>query len=236
VLLNFPLFQFPTRKVANGLTEQGSAEQTPPAVWYAFRGLFSQAGVAPAIDLCQFKGPRELGNVKVQRWRNGDMQLVAVFRETGEQVKAHVILGPEIPRWVYDLRSDMAVGLINAGWFRGDFVMDVLPSQAIFFALLPRKLPRPVLELAASKTAPGQTAVLRLKVPEAAGFHAFKLTAARPDGKPADYWEQVVIVGREPKEVPFPVAFNDPPGVYILTARDLFDRKTAHTLSLTVQP
>jgi hypothetical protein len=84
--------------------------------------------------------------------------------------------------------------------------------------------------------APGQTAVLRLKVPEAAGLHALKLTAKRPDGTAADYWEHVVIVGREPKEVPLPVAFNDPAGVYSLTVRDLFDRKTAHSVSLTVQP
>lgn len=235
VLLNFSLFQFPTRKVAEGLTGQGSTETTPPAVWNTFRELFGQAGVTPAIDLCQYKGPRELGNVKVQRWRNGGMQIVSVFRETGEQVKAHVILGSEAPKWVYDLRNDMAVGLVNAGWFGGDFVMDVLPSRATFFALLPGALPKPVLELASSKAAPGQTAVLRLKVPEAAGLHALKLTAKRPDGTPADYWEQVVIVGREPKEVPFPVAFNDPVGDYVLTARDLFDRKTAHSVSLVVR-
>jgi hypothetical protein len=236
VLLNFSLFQFPTRKVANGLTDQGTAEQTPPAVWNAFRQLFSEAGVRPAIDLRQYKGAKELGNVKVQRWRNGDMQLVSVFRETGEQLKAHFITGGGTTNWVYDLRNDLAVGFVNAGWFGGDFVMDVLPSQATFFALLPRKLPMPVLELASSKVAPGQTAVLRLKVPEAAGLHVFKLTAARPDGTAADYWEQVVIVGREPKEVPLPVAFNDPAGVYSLTVRDLFDRKTAHSVSLTVQP
>ncbi|MFZ4396922.1 MAG: beta-galactosidase, partial [Kiritimatiellia bacterium] len=76
VLLNFSLFHFSTRKVADGLTEQGSTEQTPPAVWNAFRQLFSEAGVRPVIDLCQYKGARELGNVKIQRWRNGDMQLV----------------------------------------------------------------------------------------------------------------------------------------------------------------
>lgn len=236
VLLNFSLFQFPTREVAEGLCGQGSTEQTPPAVWNAFRQLFSEAGVTPAVDLRQFKGPRELGNVKVQRWRNGDMQLVSVFRETGPAVAAHFITGRGVTNWVYDLRNDMALGKIDAGWFKGDFVMDVIPSRATFFALLPRKLPMPVLELASSKVAPGQTAVLRLKVPEAAGLHALKLTAKRPDGTAADYWEHVVIVGREPKEVPLPVAFNDPAGVYSLTVRDLFDRKTAHSVSLTVQP
>jgi len=236
VLLNFSLSQFPTRQVASGLTGQGSTETTPPAVWNAFRQLLAEAGVAPVIDVRQFKGPKELGNVKLQRWRNGDMQLVSVFRETGEQIKAHFITGAGSENWVYDLRNDMAVGKINAGWFKGDFVMDVIPSRATFFALLPRELPRPVLELASSKVAPGQTAALRLSVPEAAGLHALKVTAARPDGAPADYWEQVVIVGREPKEVPFPVAFNDPLGAYVLTARDVFDRKTAHTVALTVQP
>jgi len=42
-------------------------------------------------------------------------------------------------------------------------------------------------------------------------------------------------VGREPKDVPLPVAFNDPAGVYVLTVRDVFDRKTAHTLPLSVR-
>ncbi len=235
VLLNFPMSQFPTRQVASGLTGQGSVETTPPAVWHVFRRLFGQAGVSPAIDLRQYKGPKELGNVKVQRWRNGDMQLVSVFRETGEQIKAHVITGGGTANWVYDLRSDMALGLINAGWFGGDFVMDVIPSRATFFALMPRELPPPALELVSAKVAPGDTAVLRLSVPEAAGLHALKLTAARPDGTPAEYWEQVVVVGREPKDVPLPVAFNDPAGVYVLTVRDVFDRKTAHTLPLSVR-
>ena len=235
VLLNFSLSQFPARQVARGLTEKASYEMTPAPLWHAFRRLFGQAGVAPTISLSQYKGPGELGNVKVQRWRNGDMQFVAVFRETGPAVAAHFITGSGTTNWVYDLRNDMALGKINAGWFGGDFVMDVIPSRATFFALLPRELPRPALELASSQVAPGRTAVLRLSVPEAAGLHALKLTAARPDGTPADYWEQVVIVGREPKEVPLPVAFNDPPGSYVLTARDLFDRKTAHTVSLTVR-
>jgi hypothetical protein len=235
VLLNFSLSQFPTRQVASGLTGQGSVETTPPDVWHVFRWLFGQAGVSPTIDLRQYKGPKELGNVKVQRWRNGEMQLVAVFRETGSPVSAHFITGSGATNWVYDLRTDMAVGKINGGWFGGDFVMDVPPSRATFFALLPRELPRPALELASSQVAPGRTAVLRLSVPEAAGLHALKLTAARPDGTPAAYWEQVVIVGREPKEVPLPVAFNDPVGIYVLTVRDVFDRKTANTLPLTVR-
>ncbi|MBM4163660.1 MAG: hypothetical protein FJ222_04375 [Lentisphaerae bacterium] len=235
VLLNFSLSQFPTRQVATGLTHQGSTETTPPAVWNAFRRLLGQAGVTPVVDLCQFKGPKVLGNVKLQRWRNGEMQLVAVFRETGEQIRAHFIAGRGTTNWVYDLRNDMAVGKVDTGWFGGDFVMDVIPSRATFFALMPRELPRPNLELTSSKVSPGETAILRLNVPEAAGLHALKLTVARPDGTPADYWEQVAIVGREPKEVQLPVAFNDPAGEYALTVRDLFDRKTAHTLPLTVQ-
>jgi hypothetical protein len=235
ILLNFSLFQFPTRKVANGLTEQGTTEQTPPAVWNMFQELFGQADVRPAIDLRQFKGAKEVGNVSVQRWRNGGMQLVSVFRETGEQIKAHFIMGRGTTNWVYDLRSDMSLGLINGGWFKGDFVMDVIPSRATFFALLPRELPRPALVLASGKVASGETAVLRLSVPEAVGLHALKLTATRPDGTPADYWEQVLIVGREPKEVLLPVAFNDPAGDYVLTVRDLFDRRTAHTLPLSVR-
>jgi hypothetical protein len=235
VLLNFSLSQFPTRQVAQGLTDKGSAETTPPAVWNAFQRLLGQSGVTPAVDLRQFKGPKELGNVKVQRWRNGDMQLVAVFRETGPAVAAHFITGRGATNWVYDLRNDMALGKIDAGWFKGDFVMDVIPSRATFFALLPRELPRPALELVSPQVAPGQTAVLRLSVPEGAGLHALKLTAARPDGTPADYWEQVVVVGRDSKAVQLPVAFNDPAGVYVLTVRDVFDRKTAHTRHLTVR-
>jgi hypothetical protein len=164
------------------------------------------------------------------------MQIVSVFRETGEQIKAHFITGQGTANWVYDLRADMPVGMINGGWFGGDFVMDVIPSRATFFALLPRELPRPVLELAPSRAPPGSVAILRLSVPESAGLHALKLTAVRPDGTAADYWEQVVLAGREPKDVPLPVAFNDPAGVYVLTVRDLFDRKTAHTVSLAVQP
>ena len=235
LLLNFAMSQFPTRQVARGLTHQASYEATPPAVWQAFRNLFGEAGVNPVINLRKVKGPGTgPGNVRVQRWRNGDMQLVSVFRETGPVLAAHFIMGSGT-NWVYDLRNDMALGRIDGGWFGGDFVMDVIPSRATFFALLPCELPRPVVELASSQTARGQVAVLRLSVPEAAGLHALRLSAARPDGAPADYWEQVVIVGREPKEIALPVAYNDPPGIYNLTVRDLFDRKAAHPAVLTVR-
>jgi hypothetical protein len=81
----------------------------------------------------------------------------------------------------------------------------------------------------------GSGVTVRLSVPEARGRHAIRIEAARPDGSPARFWAQNVIVDRAPVEIVLPVAWNDPSGAWIVTFRDVFGSETAVTRSLTVE-
>jgi hypothetical protein len=81
----------------------------------------------------------------------------------------------------------------------------------------------------------GGGVTVRLSVPEARGRHAIRIEAARPDGSPARFWAQNVIVDRTPVEIVLPVAWNDPSGVWSVTFRDVFGSETAVTRSLTVE-
>ena len=61
-----------------------------------------------------------------------------------------------------------------------------------------------------------------------------RIRAVLPDGKPAEWLNRVVIVGKEPKEIPLPIAFNDPPGKWTIRAIDLFAEQPLD-LPLTVK-
>ena len=80
----------------------------------------------------------------------------------------------------------------------------------------------PQVELIQAAVAPGTVVRARLRLPGAAGPHALRINATRPDGTPADWLDQVVITGDEPADIFVPVAHNDPRGTWTLTATDLY--------------
>jgi len=55
-----------------------------------------------------------------------------------------------------------------------------------------------------------------------------------PSGQPAKFWDQSVIVGKEPKTVTLPLAWNDTNGAWKITFTDLFSPETALTITLQV--
>ena len=61
-----------------------------------------------------------------------------------------------------------------------------------------------------------------------------KLRAVMPSGQPAKFWDQSVIVGKEPKTVTLPLAWNDTNGAWKITFTDLFSPETALTITLQV--
>ena len=75
----------------------------------------------------------------------------------------------------------------------------------------------------------------KISVPGAAGLHALRLQAFRPDGAPADFWTQTIIVGNDPTALVLPVAHNDPPGVWSITLTDAFTSRTRQEIALEVK-
>ena len=57
---------------------------------------------------------------------------------------------------------------------------------------------------------------------------------AQAGDRPLDWLDQNIVVGREPRQIEIPVAYNDPPGEYEIRAVDLFTNESV-TARLTVR-
>ena len=166
------------------------------------------------------------GNVRVQRWRNGGIDLIALHREFGTRVQVRATL--EQPRHVYDLRDGLYLGEVES-WMN-----EVIPSRARFLALLPHRCPPPRVDLP-DVARRGTRVLMKLSVPGAAGVHALKVTAVQPDGGAAPFWEQVVTVTDQAVTITLPVAHNDPDGAWRIIVTDSYTTETRTTVELNVQ-
>lgn len=230
VLLNMAMASFPARQTAMWLRRWGDDVQTPEHVAAWFRQLLATADVEAAVKLEAYGYRRRhstyAGNVRLQRWRNGGIDLIALHREIGTREQVRTTL--DEPRHVYDLRDGLYIGEVKS-WMN-----EVIPSRARFLALLPHRCPPPKLDLPAEAQR-GTRVALQLSVPGAAGVHALKVTAAQPDGSAATFWEQVVTVTDKPVTVTLPVAHNDPTGTWRITVTDSYTTETRTTVELIVQ-
>jgi len=216
ILLNFAMASFPR------LDEPAAPESAADFL----AALFASAGVRPEIRTRS--GPRRTRNLETVQWQNGQMRLVALFRHTGED--EDVVVEFDRPLHVVDLRWGKRSGPARS------FPTRLLGSCPTFLALSPRKLASLVARLEPETARPGQMVKLRLRVPDALGLHPVKIEAKTPAGKPADWFQRVVMVGGAWVEVPLPVAFNDPVGAWTIEARDLLaERPLALRLTVRVE-
>ena len=248
VLLNFvPHSSFRVREDTRGLAGTAPLNEMPPDAAMFFLGLFHAAGVERAFNFTQYKQEKVpyFPNVKVQRWRSGDYQIVGFFRQTDTQMRRGSFIPdgenwPVSPQrkesgrpyaplpWVYDVKNGLTVG--QATWF----ITQINPGSPSLYALLPGPLP-PISATAPKQAHRGTPIQLKLAVPEARGLHCVKLRARTPDGQPAKFWDQSVQVGKEPKEVILPLAWNDPAGEWTITLTDLFGADTETVLTVRVE-
>ena len=248
ILLNaVPRSCFPVRDDTGGLNGQPTSDMLPADAAIFFLNLFYASGVERALHVLEFKKEKTpwFGNVRVQRWKDGDYTILGLFRQIDTQpARASVIFDgekwPVSPErkasgrpyaafpWVYDLKNDLPAGQTH--WF----IAELPPGRATFHALLPGPLAAMRVEMA-EQAKRGGGVKLRLSVPEARGRHAIRIEAARPDGTAARFWTQNVLVDRGPVEIVLPVAWNDPTGAWSLTFRDVFGSETAITRTLTVE-
>jgi hypothetical protein len=230
-----------------GLTGKPTMETIPEDAARFVLGLFHAAGVERAFNFTEYKTEKVpyFRGVRVQRWRSGDYEIAGFFRQVDIEQRRGAFI-PDSEKWpvspqrqasgrpyapypyACDLKHGLTVG--QANWF----IVPLDPGRAAFYALLPGPLAPMSIELpkAAKRGAP---VVLKLSVPGARGLHAIKLRAVLPNGQPAAFWSQTVQVGKEPKEVVLPLAFNDPIGVWTLTFTDLFSAETACTETVEVK-
>ena len=245
VLLNFVLnSSFQVRWETSGLGTPAPDVDIPTDIGSFFLNLFSVSGAERAFN---FSGYRQktpfYPQTQVQRWKNGDYQIVGIFRQTSGGCGQIIFDSPQNPvspqrkasdrpyasfPHVYDIKGGLTVG-------RGDwFITMIEPGSPSLFVMLPGPLPPMSIDVP-KQAKRGAPIVAKVSVPEARGLHSIKFRAVMPDGSPAKFWDQSVVVGREPKTLLLPLAYNDPAGEWTLTFTDLFSKDTEQHLALTVE-
>lgn len=223
VLLNFDMSSYPSAPVH--FWDRTTVQQVtaPEAADRMTTGFLERADVTPPLRLLAADGGRDR-NVKVARWLNGGVEIIALFRQGGLETEATVEL--PAPRHVYDLRNRAALGRVES------FTARIIPNRASFFVLCEQAAPAPRLALDAPRAERGQVARATISVPGAEGLHALRIRA-RAGEQDLDWLNRNLIVGREPVAFDIPVAFNDPVGEYEISAIDLFTNQPT-TVTLTV--
>ena len=216
ILLNFSMASFPRL-----------ASPDSPAAARAFAAsLFSAGGVTPAIRI-EDAQRRPIRDLEVIRWRDGDTELLALFRETGERETARVTL--PAARRIYDLRRRADLGRLQT------FTTEIIPSRATFFALTPEPVTPPRIQLPAA-AALGQAVAAKVTIPGASGTRAVRIRAETPDGTRAEWADQVVIVGPSGADFTLPIAYNDPLGTWTILATELFSNETTRSRVTVKEP
>lgn len=217
ILLNFSLATYP--RVGAAGSPVGTAE-----LWWA---LLGQAGVVAPLTLVRADGG-PTGDVRVQRWRNGGIELVGLMRESVQRPGQRALILQEsdapadfvvtlaAPRQVYDLRD-------HRDWGRQrEIRLRLNTGRATFLALLPEAAPELQASLSSEGVRLGETVELRVSVPDAVGDHAVWVTAIKPDGREADWMRAARVIPRgESVGVPVPMALNDQQGQWTVRLKEL---------------
>ena len=198
--------------------------ETPDATRAFVQTLFGQAGVQPVIGLADETGKR-LRHCELIRWRNGGIEIAALFRQGGR--KQQVTMTLPGAKHVYDLRSRKGLGEQKA------VGTTLIPNRATFFVLCDRPAPVPVVKLGGPTAERGRVVTGSMSVPGAEGLHAFRIRV-KVGNRALEWHDQNVIASVKPVSFVIPLAYNDPAGAYEVSAIDLFTNRPT-TARLTVR-
>ena len=138
--------------------------------------------------------------------------------ETAVPVTVHL---PQ-PMYVYEMRTGRrSEGPTNK------FETGVRAYWPSLLVISERKLNAPVLTAPGNVAKRGRLFQLTATIPDAQGMHSLKLRALTPDGKNAPWFPQSVVVEDGTAKIDLPIAYNEQPGKWTLTATDLYTGKSA---------
>ncbi|MDZ4198865.1 MAG: beta-galactosidase trimerization domain-containing protein, partial [Kiritimatiellia bacterium] len=207
VLLNFSLSSYPSL----------SAPTTPESAAVAIETLFRLAKVHPAWRWTDAQGNR-LRHVEITRWRNGDQEIVSLFRPSGPGGEARVEL-PSLSH-VYELKTSRYLGRMKS------FDLSITPSRAQFFVTTPKTLKGAQVQIVQPRVEPGGVIRAKVRFPDAAGSQVARLVVRQPDGQMVESLSRILVGGSEKTEMRIPVAFNDPPGRWTVEVTELIGCRT----------
>lgn len=169
----------------------------PSAQAPADGGWLAKVGVKPAVATTP--------HLRIVRWRRGEVEVVGAQRDV-DRGQVTVPLKLDAPRWVYDLRAQRAIGVVDT------LPLELKCGRAAWYALLPAA-PGPLeLSLTPAVAQRGQAQVLSVK-----GAAVALVTATGPDGREAAWARRVSTAG----SVPWSWAVNEAAGAWRLTVRDV---------------
>lgn len=211
-LLNFSMASYPALSALTSSVPENVAD--------VVKALLNEANVTPALTLRDAAGQR-LRNVKVTRWQNGNTEIVSIFRRYGSAEAAEVNLTNSA--YVYDIKNHQCLG---AG---SNFNLQITPCRAQFFAFSGQTLPAPSVSVTNATVVPGSVLNVNLGVSQTNALQAIKVKVTLPNGRTADWLDKVIVTNSPGATIEAPIAYNDPCGVWTITATELFSQQSATT-------
>jgi hypothetical protein len=205
-LLNFALTAFPD--ISNPAAPQ------PVAAFAA--ALLASGGVEPVVAVTNATG-RPVRDTEVIRWKGHGVDFLTIFGGKNETVRVTL---PQA-RHVYDLRERAYRG------YQTTFTVHKLPTRATFVALSPVPLSGAVVKPSVARVERGGQLAVRLSCDDGPIDRGLRVSVYDPQGAHAEWFDQVLVVGREGAEIMLPIALNDAVGRWTIRATDLFTNETA---------
>ncbi|MGE5532259.1 MAG: beta-galactosidase, partial [Bacteroidota bacterium] len=217
--------------VAGETLDQEVAPETVTAPIRSFvQSLLKDAAVqAPVLVTCR---GNEDAAVETSRLRLDQAELIGVVRGiTAGAVNASDLLSCKLTlpqkRFVYDSRAGKCLGEVTQ-------IEDRLPRGiARVYALLPYQvggvgLSAPV-RIQAGSPLELKLAVRPTNAAATVGTHVLHVTVAGPDGKPRTWYDRNVVAAGGRATLAIPLAFNDEPGTWTISVRDIATGVTGKT-------
>jgi hypothetical protein len=187
------------------------------------------AGVKPVADVRRSDGS-PLRCSEVTGFRKGSVKFISILPEPGCADVGEVTLNLDALRNVYDVRLHRALGRVMR--VPGTLVA----GEPLLYALLPEPIGRLSIEPTQPSAGPlqaraGETVKFTVRLAAQAGAEipvsAAHVEIHSPEGKVVDYYGGNVLLRDGTAEFTVPLALDDPPGIWRVTAREPFAHQTA---------
>lgn len=203
-----------------------------PTARELFAALVQTAGCHPPISVADERG-HDQPDVEVVRWRSGEYEMAALYRP---HPAADLSL-PTREGLVYELREPRVVTNVRTGLSqpRGSRHFTTLRAGEPAFLLLSEEEPAaPALKVPA-RVAQGEVLSISVELPDAT-LRCVRLTAARPDGKPAQWFDRVEKVSGRRVTLELEIALNERTGSWTFQVKDAVTGKSqAATVDIVAQ-
>jgi len=174
---------------------------------------------------------------EVTGFRKSSLKFIAILPGPDCADAGEVTLNLDAPRHVYNLRAHRALGRVAR--VRGTLVA----GEPLLYAILPAPIGRLTIEPVAPSAPPlqakaGETVKFTVRRAAQGGgeipVSAAHLEVQSPKGKVVDYYGGNLLLTSGAAEFAVPLALDDTPGVWRVTAREPFAHQTASaTFELT---